>query len=245
MSTSQVVVALLAVVVGALLKSISGVGMPLVTIPAIAYVADVETAIGFTAVPNFLQNVALAFRERASIRETRNLAVLSVTTFIGAVIGTLVLVSIPQEPIIAVLVAVAVIYAVTFFAKPDFGVEPQNGRRLSPLVGTAAGMLQGAVGISAPIVVSWVHAHRLPRGAHILSVTTMFGAAGLAQIPTLAVSDQMTGLWIIAAVACIPTLAVIPFGSSLRARLSSEGFDRFVVLILLTAMIGLAIRTFT
>lgn len=245
MTIDEAVVALVAVAVGSLLKSISGLGLPLVTIPAISYVADIETAVAVTALPNLALNGALAWIERSSWPETRDLPTLGITGFFGAVLGTFVLVSVPEEPLIAVLVVVVVVYAVTFFTNPEFRLDPRSARRLSPVVGTAAGAMQGAVGISGPIVASWIHSYRLPRQAYILSVTSLFAVAGAAQIPTLAVSDRMTGLWTVSMIACLPALATIPIGGSLRRRFSSDGFDRFVVLTLAASVVGLGIRTFT
>lgn len=245
MTTAEVIVALVAVLAGSILKSITGVGLPLVTIPAIAYVTDIETAVAVTALPNLALNGALAWRERAHLNETRDLPILGAGGFIGAIAGTLLLAWLAEEILIGLLVAVVVTYAVTFFASPDFRIEPSTARRAAPFVGTAAGAMQGAIGISGPIVASWIHSYRLPRGTHILSVTTMFTFAGVAQVPTLVVSGQMTGLWTVALLACVPALATVPVGARLRNAMSVEGFDRFVVLILLASVVGLAIRAFS
>ncbi|MEM7273810.1 MAG: sulfite exporter TauE/SafE family protein [Actinomycetota bacterium] len=244
MTVEIAVVALVSVVVGAVLKSISGVGMPIVTIPAIAYVADIETAIAITALPNLALNGALAWQERAWLPETRDLVALGVTGFVGAVVGTLILVSVPEEPLIALLVAVVVVYAALFFRNPELRVGPERSRRLAPPVGMVSGLLQGSVGISAPVLASWIHSYRLPRNAQILSVTGLFAVAGLAQLPTLALSGELTGRWTVAALACVPALATIPVGTRLRQALSSDGFDRLVVLTLVASVVGLGIRTF-
>lgn len=245
MTTEAAIVALLAVTAGSLLKSISGLGLPLVTIPAVSYVADIETAVAVTAVPNLALNGALAWMERSSWPETRDLPVLGGAGFVGAVVGTIVLVSVPEEPLIAVLVLIVVVYAVTFFTNPEFRLEPRRARRFAPVVGTAAGAMQGAVGISGPIVASWIHSYRLPRDAYIFSVTALFAIAGLAQIPTLLVSGRISGLWTVSAIACLPALGTIPIGGRLRRTFSSVGFDRFVVVTLTVSVVGLGIRTFT
>lgn len=244
MSTTVVVIALAAVVVGALLKSISGLGLPLVAIPAITAAADIETAVAVTALPNLALNAALAWSERSSWGETRDLPVLGAAGFVGAIAGTLILVSVPDEPLIVLLVVVVAVYVATYFAKPDFSVSADRSRRLAPAVGTVAGALQGAVGISGPVVASWIHSYRLPRSAHILSVTTLFAIAGVAQLPTLVLSDEMDGRWTVALLACIPALATIPVGGRLRNALSSEGFDRVVVATLAVSVMALAAETF-
>lgn len=243
MTIEQLAVALIAVVAGSLLKSISGVGLPIVTIPAIAAVADIETAVAITALPNLALNGALTWRERAGLAGSRDLVRLGVSGFIGAVAGTIVLVSVPEEALIALLVVIVALYAVTFFAKPDIRIEPGRATTLAPAVGLLSGGLQGAIGISAPVLVSWIHSYRLDRQAQIFSVTGLFAAAGLAQLPALVASGEMAGNWTISLIACLPALATIPFGARLRDRLSSVAFDRFVVLTLVASVIGLAART--
>ena len=245
MSVEEAVVALVAVLAGSLLKSISGIGLPLVTIPAISLVADIETAVAVTALPNLALNVVLAWRERDELPATRDLPVLAATGFIGAIVGTAVLVAVPEEPLIALLAVVVFGYAFTFFTSPEFSIDPTHSRRLAPFVGTTAGVMQGAVGISGPIVAAWIHSYRLPRNAHILSVTVLFTFSGFAQLPVLTIGGQMGGLWTVAFAACIPALATVPAGARLRQALSSEGFDRSVVVILTVSVARLAIRTFS
>jgi len=104
--------------------------------------------------------------------------------------------------------------------------------------------MQGAVGISGPIVVSWVQSLRLDRNAQILAVTVLFAAAGISQFPVLVASGELKGLWIVTLAACIPALATIPLGSRIRDRLSSAAFDQFVLALLVFSAIGLAWRTF-
>lgn len=244
MTTEEVVVVLAAVLVGSLVKSISGVGLPLIAVPAITYVADIELAVAVIALPNLALNLALAWRERASLPSTRDLPILGIAGLVGGVVGTVVLVSLPEEPLVGLLVVIVAMYALMYFSNPEFTLDPHVARRFAPAVGLAAGAMQGAVGISGPIVASWIHSYRLPRGAYVLSVTVLFAFAGVAQIPTLTVSGEMGGRWTVAIVACVPALATVPAGARLRNMLSTDGFDRVVVVTLVAAVAGLAVRTF-
>lgn len=244
LTTQELLVAVIALAIGSLLKSISGLGLPLVTIPAISYVADIETAVAITAVPNLALNGALAFRGRASWPDTRDLPILGLTGLAGAVVGTIALVSVPERALVALLVVVVLAYAVTFFTTPEFTIEPARARRLAPAVGLAGGAMQGAVGISAPIFASWVHAQRLPRNAMVLAVTTLFAMAGAAQLPVLAINGTMDDLWWLSIAGVGPALATIPWGARLRDTVSSTTFDRIVVLTVTGSTLGLAARTF-
>ncbi|HAY67859.1 sulfite exporter TauE/SafE family protein [bacterium] len=244
MTTSQIVVVMVSVIIGAILKSTSGIGMPFVTIPAISYVATIEEAVVVGALPNLALNLALVWAQRSHWSRTRDLARLSAFAFVGGAAGTFLLVSLPEKPLIAVLILVVLGYVALKLASPEFEVGPETSHRWAPVVGSAAGIMQGAVGISGPIVVSWVQSLRLDRNAQILAVTVLFAAAGISQFPVLVASGELKGLWIVTLAACIPALATIPLGSRIRDRLSSAAFDQFVLALLVFSAIGLAWRTF-
>jgi uncharacterized membrane protein YfcA len=244
MTTSQIVVVMVSVIIGAVLKSTSGLGMPFVTIPAISYVATIEEAVAVGALPNLALNLALVWAHRDEWSNTRDLARLSFFAFVGGAAGTFLLVSLPSKPLIGLLIFLVLAYVVLKIVSPAFSVDPPTSHRWAPLVGTSAGIMQGAVGISGPVVVSWIQSLRLERDAQILAVTVMFAVAGISQFPVLVGSGELTGLWTITLLACVPTLATLPLGSRVRARLSSADFDRFVLALLVLSTVGLAWRNF-
>lgn len=244
MTTGQLLVVFGSVLLGALLKSTSGIGMPFVTIPAISLVASIEEAVVVGALPNLALNLALMWTQRREWPKTRDLQRLSIFAFVGGIVGTFLLVALPERPLIAALILVVLGYVVLRIVSPQFTIGPQTSHRWAPVVGSAAGVMQGAVGISGPIVVSWIQSMRLERHAQILAVTTMFAVAGAAQFPVLVASGEVQGLWLITLAACVPTLATVPLGTRIRDRLSSTAFDRFVLGLLVLSSIGLAWRTF-
>ena len=156
----------------------------------------------------------------------------------------MLLVNIAERPIIIAIIVAIVGYVVLFFAHPEFRVGPQRSSRLSPAVGGVAGLFQGAVGISGPIVGAWIHSYRLPRSAHILSVTSLFFITGLAQLIVLIGSGELSGRVVATLLACIPVFAAIPIGTRLRNSVSGRGFDLAIVGMLVVSALALALQTF-
>ena len=75
-------------------------------------------------------------------------------------------------------------------------------------------MMQGAVGVSGPIIGSWLYAHWLPRDSCILSLSVPFLITGVAQINTPAlIGAYNPDRLIAAAVGFGPVLAALPSGS--------------------------------
>lgn len=243
MTATELTIVLVAVIVGATVKAVTGMGLPLITIPIAALFVDLDDAVVTIAFPNLLANGVLAVRERSHVSECRDLPTLAVTSVLGAIVGGIAFVTLPEEPLVALLIVAIVVYVVTFFVKPDLRVGPQRSKRLAPAVGTAAGMFQGAIGISGPIVGSWIHSYRLPRGAHIFSVTALFFVSGAAQFAVLVASGELAGRVGASLLACIPVLASIPVGAWLRDRVSPRGFDLAVIGVLVVSVGALAVKT--
>ena len=193
MSGTELAIVLVAVVIGAIAKAVTGMGLPLIVIPIASLFIDVNDAIVVIAFPNLLANAYLAGRERTSYNETRDLPTLAIAGVIGAVAGTLLLVNIPERPLVIAVIVAIVGYVVLFFAHPELRIGPERSKRFAPAVGGIAGVFQGAVGISGPIVGSWIHSYRLPRGAHIFSVTSLFFITGLAQLIVLIATGELSG----------------------------------------------------
>jgi uncharacterized membrane protein YfcA len=242
---TELLIVLAAVIVGSVIKAVTGMGLPLIAIPIATLFVDLDDAVVTLAFPNLLSNLVLASGVREHRTETRDLPVLAVTGAIGAIIGVVAFVRLPETPLIIVLIIAIAAYVVMFFAKPDFTVTPRQSRRLAPIIGTTAGAFQGAIGISGPIVGSWIHSYRLPRGPHIFSVTSLFLVASTAQFAVLVATGELSGRVGVSVLACLPVLGSIPLGTRLRDRVSARGFDLAVVGMLIVSIGALAVKTVT
>ena len=246
MSTTELIVVGVASALAMLAKSATGLGYPLVAIPIVAAVAGVETAVVAVTLPNAVANLLVGWRTRHARSESRDVLVLSATSAAGAVLGAFILVSAPERPLLIVLAVTVLLFVVRSLWFGEVTVSPSVGRRASPFVGGVTGLMQGAVGVSGPIIGSWLYAYRLPRDAYIFSLSVLFLLAGAAQITTLAsIGAYSTDRLIAAAVGLGPVLAVLPVGEHLRARLSGPQFDRAVLVLLAASGATLVIRAVT
>ena len=246
MSTTELIVVGVASAVAMLAKSATGLGYPLIAIPILATLTGVETAVVVVTLPNAAANLLVGWRTRHARSGTRDLLALSAASALGAVIGTFVLVSTPEKPLLGVLAATVLLFIVRTLWFGEISVSVRAGRRAAPPVGLAAGVMQGAVGVSGPIIGSWFYAYRLPRDAYILSLSVLFLITGVAQIATLAsIGAYNSDRLIAAAVGFGPVLAVLPVGEHLRARLSGSQFDRAVLALLAASGVTLVVRAIT
>ena len=240
---AEIAVVLGASLLGAFVKSITGMGYPLIAVPLITLALGIEEAVVIVAFPNLVANATLCFGARDGRSEARDVRALVGFGFLGAFLGTYALVSVPEEPLLVALALTIVGFVVNFLRSPDLRIDPQTSRRWSPIVGGFAGVMQGAVGVSGPVVATWMHGYRLPKQAYVFSVTAIFGVSGGVQLGLLLAAGKMTvdraGASVLALVA---VLAAMPAGTRLRARLGGPGFDRAVLGVLLASGVSLVVR---
>jgi uncharacterized membrane protein YfcA len=228
---------------GAFVKSVTGMGYPLLAVPLLTLVLGIEDAVVIVAVPNLVANALLCWSARDAAAETRDLPVLVATAMVGAIVGTSLLVALPEEPLLALLAVTIAAFVTTFLVRPELRLAPATTHRWSPAVGAAAGVMQGALGVSGPVVGAWMHGYRLSPRAYVYSVTLLFGTSGSVQIGMLLVAGAVTGQrFVVSLLALIPVLAMLPVGAHLRDRLAGRGFDLAVLGVLVASGAALVVR---
>lgn len=240
MTASQLLVVVLASFAGALVKAVSGLGYPVIAVPLIALVLGLEDAVVLIALPNLAANVYLHLESRDTRDETRSLGVLLGFGIVGAVVGTVALARLPEEPLMVALALMVVVFVVVFLRHPELAISDRTARRGAPIVGTVVGVAQGALGVSGPVVASWIHGYRLSPRAYVNAVTLIFGVTGFTQVVVLALQGQFTGERLLGAlIASVPVVAATALGLRLRRRLEGPAFDKVVLGVLVFSAVAL------
>ena len=218
---------------GGVLKGALGMGAPVVAVPVMASFVDVRLAVVVMVVPNLITNLVQIRNFRASWIGGPFPKRLALAGAVGAGVGSFALV-IFSATTLKVIVGCAVLgYVGLRIARPDFAIDLARATRLAPLLGTLAGVLQGAAGVSAPISASFLNAVKLPRPAFIITISTLFVAMSVVQIPVLAfVGVMTTQTALIGALALLPLFAGMPIGAALARRMDAVMFDRAILCVL-------------
>lgn len=246
MTSDQLLVVVLASLAGATVKSVTGMGYPVLAVPLIAMALGVDDAVVVVALPNLGANLYLWWESRDVASQTRDLPRLIGFGVVGAVIGTFALVRLPDEPLLVVLALTIAVFVVNFIRRPDVAIDPRTATRWSPLLGTLVGVLQGAIGVSGPVVATWVHGYRLPPRGFVHTVTSIFAVTGAAQIVVLFSQGQFSeDRMVAAAFAALPVAVVTPLGVRMRDRLAGAVFDRVVLAVLLLSAGSLLVEAIT
>ncbi|HSK40927.1 MAG TPA: sulfite exporter TauE/SafE family protein [Arenibaculum sp.] len=220
----------LALGAGSLVKGATGMGLPLIATPILAASLGVPRAIAIMTVPILVTNAWQIWRYRFHASGMGFLKNLLVTGALGVGIGTWLLTAIPERHLSLALGLLMVGYIGLTLGRADFRASERVSRAIAPIVGLAAGTLQGATGISSPIAATFIHAMRLRREAHVFAVSSLFLLLSVTQVPALMVAGIMsTSRLLEGIIALVPVAAMLPVGNWLGGRLSRRTFDRVIL----------------
>jgi uncharacterized membrane protein YfcA len=230
---------------GGLVKGATGMGLPLVALPILAAFLGVQHAVALICLPVVFTNLWQVWRFRADLWTTDFLPRMFLGGAVGILVGTWLIVAMPERILSSALALLILVYIGLRLANPHFAITQPLGRRLAPAAGFGSGVLQGATGIGSPISVTFIHAMRLNRSAHVFAVSAMFLMFTTVQIPALAFAGILTWQIVLeGVVAMLPALITMPIGNWLAGRLSQQTFDRVVLALLAVVAIELVLKSF-
>jgi len=227
--------ALIVICAGSLLKGMTGVGLPILAVPLLASFTSVEEAVVLMVLPGLASNgwLVLTHRKWPILRDHYQFILGGIT---GGLLGTWLLATLDDRILKMILAAWLGVYLVRHFSA---GLSPSVfGRRgwVGTGLGLAAGTIQGASGISAPIVAPYFHASGLVRDNYAFATASAFllfsGAqiAGMNGMHLWTEQRLVTGLIVV-----IPTLVFTHIGIRFSHRISDRAFNG-VILALFIAM---------
>lgn len=223
----------LALVVGGMFKGATGVGTPVVAVPIIALSYDVPVAVAIMLVPNLLTNVYQAWIFRSAWPSRGFVLGYAAMGCLGATAGALALATLPSDGLMLALACCVVLYVGFRLARPDWALAFATAQRLLVPVGLMGGFLQGAVGVSAPVSVTFLHAMRLGREAFIGTISLFFIAMVLGQAPMMLGLGILTpDLALYGLLAIAPIMAGVWMGDQLGRRFTPAMFDKAMLVLL-------------
>lgn len=232
-----------AIALGAFVKGATGGGLPQIAIPVMAAFLGVERAVVVMAIPGVVANGWLVWSHRAEAARTRDLPTMLASGAVGAVLGTLALDGLDGRVLSAVLAAIIVGYVALSLARPGFHLPPGVTRIASLPVGVAAGGLQGATGISGPLLTTYLHGFGLRPRAFVFALATLFFAFALVQTAALFAVGLYTGSRLLESLlALVPIAVALPLGARAARRLSAATFNRAVLALLLASAVALVLE---
>lgn len=228
-----------AMILGGILKGATGAGIPIIAVPVIAAVYDVKIAVAVMVIPNLISNLWQIYNYRDNPIDPSFTWRLAIFAAIGAGLGTIALAQLPAKFLNLSMAVIIIAYILLRVLKPSVQLTLGRAKKIVAPISFLGGILQGSVGVSAPIGVTFLSAMKLSRPAFIFTVSIFFSAMAATQIPAQIYYGLLT--WDIALLglfAFIPLLGALPTGDWVGKRISPKIFDA----VILTFLGMLAIR---
>lgn len=250
MDLSQISIGILIAVIaaisfGALLKGMTGLGLPMFAVPALAMIMSVEDAVILMIIPSLAANLWLVIIHRQYRNLLRPHTPFLVAGVIGALLGSWLLHSVSDQLLKIVLVIWLGLYLSQQLLNKNLMSWIHPGRKTRALFGFLAGTSQGASGISAQIIAPYFHAEGLSKNAYAFAVATTFLIFTLGQLTAVTNLELFTAERLqLGLLALLPTIIFTQLGISQSKRMSAEAFNKLLLVLFLAMEIKLIFDLF-
>lgn len=241
------IVTLAAVVfVAAGVNGVAGFGFALVVVASLAIVLEPRPAVVLLslitpAVQTFQLRHHWQFRSVAG-----RLAPMLAASVVGTVIGSNLLVILPNYALAIALGLFTLWYVIGSLRKSPMLVTARTERRIAPAVGALAGVSNGTLGASGPILGSYLLAIGLTGRQFVFAISLTFMVMSMMRVATLATLGEYTPAVVLLGLGlALPAWAGQRMGFWLQGRLSAAAFQRVILVALLAASANLLFRGIT
>ncbi len=243
MHLETLLIIFVALAAGAFSKGATGMGLPLIAVPIMAGFLGAQQTVIVITVPNLVSNFWIIWSYRSRFHTVPRLVSSTLAGALGVAAGTWFLATSDERLLTLVLAVCVGSYLVLLAFRIDLRFSGRPGRMLSLLLAAAAGVSQGATGMSSAVVVAWARAFGLEKEGLILAASTLF--LGLTTTHFLFVlaaglfDRQLLGQ---AFLAVVPIAAFLPLGMRVTPYISRHWFNRIIVTLIVVMEVRLIWR---
>jgi len=239
----QAAAALLAFLVAASLKGITGLGFSTICLALLGGLLDLRIAIPLVLLPSLASNL-LVMWQAGGLREALvRFWPMYLASLPGLVGGVYVLESADGALTRAALGLVLMLYAAWALLWRTAPVPARTERWLRAPVGLATGLVNGVTGSQVVPVLPFLLSLDLRKDAFVQAINVSFTLGSLTMLGMLGNFGRLAPqLLLIGVLGVVPVALGIRLGGAVRTRLPETGFRRAVLLFLLLMGAGLVAR---
>lgn len=233
MSIESLGIIVAGLVLGSLVKGISGIGLPLVAIPVMAGFMPVDRAVAIMVLPNLIMNMWLMWSLRAHAVRLANLPLIAAVGVLGVVFGSWLLSALPEIYLVGFMTLWLGGYLLHLMAGREFAMPEALSRHAPALVVALGGVVQGAAGTAGPIIAPYVHSLKLRQPQFVFVVSVLFQIFALTQLVSFLWLGLIDGERLLESLAaCVPIAICLPLAVRLGRRIGDRAFNGFVIALL-------------
>lgn len=229
--------------VASVVNGVAGFGFALVAVAILAVVIEPRPAVVLMSVITpLLQTFQLRYHWSYRSVAPRLVPMLAAAC-VGTIIGSNLLVILPGYVLAIALGLFALYYVLSSLRTQPMVVTPDTERVIAPVIGVVAGVSNGALGASGPILGSYLLAIGLTGRSFVFGISLAFAVMSAIRVATLAVLGEYTvALLLLGLAVAVPAWLGQRVGFWLQGRLSAEAFQRVILVALLLTSANLLWR---
>jgi hypothetical protein len=244
MPETTVLAALVVAVLGAgFVNGTIGFGFSLLAVNVLAVALGAKPGIVVISLVAPVMSGTQLWHFRAHAASWSRFRTLLAAALIGSLIGAQLLVLLPGEIISLALGLFTASYVVTQMRAERPALASTTERVVAPVAGLVAGISNGSLGASGPVLGTYLTAIGLRGGAFVFAISLVFFSMALVRGSLLAIDGLYTAALVVSAIVLVvPAWLGQRAGFWLRGRLRAELLQRVVLLVLLAAAADLLVR---
>ncbi|MEX3947838.1 sulfite exporter TauE/SafE family protein [Paraburkholderia sp. EG287B] len=233
-----------ALVLGGMVKGVTGIGVPLVAMPIVTQFLPVKEAVLLLSMPIILGNIPQALEGGEMLPTVRNIAAPLIGTVIGNVIGVSVLIALEPHHAQAASGVALIVAALLLLVSPRFKLAPALARPVGFALGFGAALMESIAAVPGPLLAMYLIASGATGRAFtkqiaiilvvsVITLITTFSHGAHANLVDLAIS----------AAASVPAIAGMLLIRPLRDRLHPLAFRVVVLVCVLAAAVQMIVKS--
>lgn len=211
--------------VAGVVKGITGIGIPMVSIGLLSIAISVPQAVALLPVPILVANTWQAFRGRRFRTSLQRFRPLIVALALGMVIGAMLLKHVDERVLQAIIGIAVMLFSITSLSTPELRLPARAEPAAGALAGALGGVLGGMSSLFGPPILMFLVSLNLPKDEFVAAIGTIYLLGGVFLMAALA-GVRVLGPEEIAlsALATPPLLAGMALGQWLRDKISQRAF---------------------
>lgn len=232
-----------ALLLAGLVKGVTGIGIPLVSISLLTLVLSVPDAVLLLPVPIIIANIWQSLASGHAAAACRRFWRLLVGIAVGMLVGAGALTGLSEGPLLLVLGVLLAVFAAADLLDARIVMSPRHEKMAGAVMGLVGGVLGGMSSIMGPPVILFLTSLRLGKEVFVGTIATVYLFAGV--MMTVAYGGYgllgpLELLW--STLATVPLLFGVLLGAVVRRRVGEATFRRLLMLLLLVIGLNLLRR---
>lgn len=234
---------LLAYVVAASIKGLTGIGFSTSCLPIMALRLDLTVAIPLVIIPSIVSNIAVMVQAGRFCEAVKRFWPLYLASVPGLLLGLTLLVAIQVATAKAILGLVLIVYAGWALANKPASLSDKSERLLKAPAGFVTGFVNGLTGSQVMPSLPYLLSLNLPKNDFVQTINISFTLSSLVMMLGMNRLGYLPPNTLLLAVAgLVPVLLTLHFAGKLQKRLSGESYRKLVLGFLLFMGVTLLLK---